>query len=1169
MKETTNIEEDFLSKLSSEQKEFVQFNNNNALVSASAGSGKTFTMINKLVALIVYYHVNIDDLLVVTFTNSAGEELKQKLYNGLLKELSTTQNTSIDKDKLYNDLERINTCDIGTLHSVCFKYIMKYFYKCGVSPTSSILSEEDTNYLLNQAINNVIDGYADDDVFYTLFNAYSSKRNNLKIINIIKSIYSFLQSIPNVDYFVDKIINNEKNKQLDTNICANYIVSTLKDSFNESEKTFKELLIEAESLKLEKYVESIGSILRAINEYKNCNSYIEVAKLLNNGFNIARVVKPRNADVEVLDFAERYRYYKEKFGIVIKNLKTYFLSENENDILNIENEILQNVNKCIEIVTAVDKEYKKLKEIKDGLDYNDLEHGMLKLLSDDVVLCELKNKYKYIFVDEYQDINNVQESILTKLSNGKNLYMIGDVKQSIYGFRLCTPDIFIEKYNTYKNNFNAGKSIEFNRNFRSVDNILQFVNYIFECIGTSNTMGIDYKSSSMLQCGKEINSNSEDSVDVEVNIIDKVSQEDDDNDDGDEDEEVLEDNADIEAKLVVNKVQEYLTKKYLNLDTKEYVNIEPKDIAIIIRDKSKLSLKVYLELQNANIPVNTELKLDLFDAFEINLLTSYLKLLSNPNDDLSMVTVLRSPIVGLTDDELMAVRGVKNFGTYIDAIEEYVNNVDDEVAYKIKSLKNDLKYYRFKLSNDTLKGVVTDIVTKYNLINYFGSMVDGIQKKSNIEIFINLLNNQNYEYNLSKFLDYVELLKTKKYSTSVQNGLNAVTIMTMHKSKGLDYPVVILAELGKRFSTQTLKDDAIMSSELGIGLKYNNVVNRTTTNTISYMANRLFKELSERREQIRLYYVALTRAKNYLCLIGTYDMSKSNNIKNRDVLKCNSFLELTMYAIFKHQNNTALSNNGSTVQISNNNAFSIQVYMPNDISNREIVKKLQVKENKLFVDTELVNKLKSSFMYIYPYAKKKNIARKTSVSTMLNDVDYVEQNYEPQELVVGESTVNTFGIDVGNAYHAIMERINYDGEDDALDILKSLVLQGTISEKISKYIDVQKIQIAIDNIRKLITKDTKILKEQQFMIRDKHSNLVDSSDDETLVMVQGIIDLVLIDKDKSILIDFKTNKISEEDLIKKYRLQIDLYSKAIEGATKTQVKEKYLYSFYLNKLINL
>lgn len=1166
MKETTNIEEDFLSKLSSEQKEFVQFNNNNALVSASAGSGKTFTMINKLVALIVYYHVNIDDLLVVTFTNSAGEELKQKLYNGLLKELSTTKNTSIDKDKLYSDLERINTCDIGTLHSVCFKYIMKYFYKCGVSPTSTILSEEDTNYLLNQAINNVIAEYVDDEVFYALFNAYSNKRNNLKIINIIKSIYYFMQSIPDVDYFVNNVINNEKNKQLDTNICANYIVSTLKDSFNESEKTFKELLIEAESLELEKYVESIGSILRAITEYRNCNNYIEVAKLLNNGFEIARVSKPRNASVEVLDFAERYKYHKERFSDVIKNLKTYFLSENENDILNIEKQILQNVNKCIEIVTAVDQEYKKLKENKDGLDYNDLEHGMLKLLADDVVLGELKNKYKYIFVDEYQDINNVQESILTKLSNGKNLYMIGDVKQSIYGFRLCTPDIFIEKYNTYKNNLKSGKSIEFNRNFRSVDNILQFVNYIFECIGTPNTMGIDYKASSMLQCGKEINGNSEDSVDVEVNIIDKVSKEEDENS---EDEETLEDNADIEAKLVVNKVQEYLTKKYLNLDTKEYVNIEPKDIAIIIRDKSKLSLKVYLELQNANIPVNTELKLDLFDAFEINLLTSYLKLLSNPNDDLSMVTVLRSHMVGLTDEELMAVRNAKKFGTYVDAVEEYINSVDDEVTYKIKSLKNDLEYYRFKLSNDTLKGVVTDIVTRYNLMNYFGSMPDGIQKKSNIEIFVNLLNNQNYEYNLSKFLDYVELLKNKEYSTSVQNGLNAVTIMTMHKSKGLDYPVVILAELGKRFSIQTLKSDAIMSSELGIGLKYNNVVNRTTTNTISYMANRLSKELSERREQIRLYYVALTRAKNYLCLIGTYDMLNINNIKNRDVLKCNSFLELTMYAMFKHQNNTALYNPKSTIHISDNNAFNIQIYTPNDISNREIVKKLQVKENKLFVDNDLVNKLKSSFMYIYPYTKKKNIARKTSVSTMLNDVDYVEQNYEPQELVIGESIVNTFGIDVGNAYHAIMERINYNGEDNVLDIMKSLVSQGVISEKISKHIDIKKIQIAIDNIRKLITKDTKILKEQQFMIRDKHSNLVNSSSDETLVMVQGIIDLVLIDKDKSILIDFKTNKISEEELIEKYRLQIDLYSKAIEGATGTKVKEKYLYSFHLNKLINL
>ena len=198
MKENNVIDESYLEKLSSEQRQFVEFNNNNALVSASAVSGKTFTMISKLVALLVYYDVDIDDLLVVTFTNAAGTELKQKLYNSLLNEINTTKNTIIDKDRLYNMLERINTADIGTIHSVCYKYIMKYFYKCGISPTSAILLESDTSYLLNEAISKVIDEYADDDKFYELFSAYSSKRNNDKIISIVKSIYAFMESLEKI-----------------------------------------------------------------------------------------------------------------------------------------------------------------------------------------------------------------------------------------------------------------------------------------------------------------------------------------------------------------------------------------------------------------------------------------------------------------------------------------------------------------------------------------------------------------------------------------------------------------------------------------------------------------------------------------------------------------------------------------------------------------------------------------------------------------------------------------------------------------------------------------------------------------------------------------------------------------------------------------------------------
>lgn len=1162
------INDEFLSKLSSEQREFVQFNNNNALVSASAGSGKTFTMISKLVALIVYYDIDIDDLLVVTFTNAAGEELKQKLYSALLKELNTTQNISINKDKIYQMLERINTCDIGTLHSVCYKYIMKFFYKCGVSPTSSILMEEDTNYLLNDAINTVIESSVEDEDFYELFNAYSGKRNNAKIVNMIKSLYYFMESLPNAEDYIKNVVNNKNNNNLNTNICANYILNTLKDSFNECERDFKSLVIEAETLGLPKYVDSINSIIRAITEYKNCKTYIDASKYINNSFVIQSATKPRNADGEVLDFVERYKYSKDILTKTLKNLKTYFVNLTESEIINTESKVLKNVNKCIEIVKLVKEKYCSLKQAKDGLDFGDLEHCMLKLLQDNVVLNELQNKYKYIFVDEYQDINNLQEQILLKLSNGLNLYMIGDVKQSIYGFRLCTPDIFIEKYNSYKKLQNNGKSIEFNKNFRSVDSILQFVNYIFSNIATENTMGIDYKTSSMLVCGKEVQKNSEDSVDVELNIINKdveveVAEE--------TEEDEIDDFEDAEAKLTVNKVKEYLTKQYINLDTKEQVNIEPKDIAILIRDKGSLLYKVYAELQNNNIPVSTDLKLNLFSAFEVNLITCYFKLLSNIKDDISFATVLRSVIVGLTDNQLLKIRNVEKLDTFADAVLYYANNVDDEISFKLNKFLNELNNYRFSLSNSSLKEVALDIITKYNLNSYFYGFIDGVQKIKNIEIFINLLDNKNYQYNISKFLDYVELLSQKKYDCSVQNGVNAVTIMTMHKSKGLDYPVVIVSGLGKKFSNQTLTADAIITNELGVGLKYNDVVNRTTTSTIAYMANRLNKELAERKEQLRLYYVALTRAKNYLSLIGSFNLNRLKNITNKDILKCNSFLELTLYSLLKHGNYNKLTNVNSNISTYNNLSFTSNMYTIYDIYGEDVDKKLPISKNKLYVDSDLSTELKRSFMYIYPYTKHKNVALKTSVSTMLSEADYVENNYEPQELVIGENNkTGSFGIEVGNAYHGIMERVDYLADNDVNAILTELVLSGKVSPDVAKVVDVSKINYAISVVKNMMLPNTKLLKEQQFIIRDKHCNLVKTSSDDTLVMVQGVIDLVLINDNGCVLIDFKTNKVStEDDLIQKYKLQIDLYAKAISEATNKKVTSKYLYSFCLNKMINL
>ncbi len=1158
---------EFLNKLSTEQQEFLNVNNNNALVSASAGSGKTFTMTKKLVDLLVYYDVDVEDLLVVTFTNSAGSELKQKLYNALLDEINNLTNVDISKDKLYEKLEKIASCDIGTLHSVCYKYILKFFYKCNIDPDSSILSEADCTYLLEEAINTIVEKYSTDDGFYELFDAYSGNRNNLKVINLIKSLYYFVVSLPNIDDFKNKSLKNINIENINESLCAQFIYEKTKNNLTKYKKQFEKLHAESSNLGLKNYNETIAIILQYINLFENSKNFEENHKNVFGEINIPTVRAPKNADGVTLDFVEEYKSVKASFVKDLKDLKSYYIDEDIESIVIMENCLERKVSKLFDIVYDVIDEYSTLKQQKNGLDYSDLEHNMLKILNDDVVLSELRNKYKFIFVDEYQDINNLQEDILQKLSNGKNLYMIGDVKQSIYGFRLCTPDIFIKKYSNYKEKSSGGKSIELNKNYRSVDNILQFVNYIFKVIGTKETMGVDYFENAMLLSGKEVKNNFEGDISCELNVIDKNQEVDEEQDDN---EVNLDKDAETEATLVVNKVKEYLGKEYFNLDTKRLQKINYGDIAILIRDKSPLLYKIYLELLNNNIPVSAEIKLKLFKTFEINLLVSILKLISNMQDDLSLVTVLHSAVVNLSNDDLVKIRLFKNDSTFYDSAHLYADQNDDVISFKLNKFFKEINNFRELLNSVDLKELVVAILTKYNLNNYFYSFVDGNQKLTNIELFMGLLDNQNYSNNLSKFLSYIELLSQKDYTSTVQNGSNFVTITTMHKSKGLDYPVVIACELGKSFSKQSLRQDTIITNELGVGLKHSDVVTRTTYSTLSYMSNRLNKEITEKKEQLRLLYVALTRAKNYMCLIGSYSFKNIEKLKYQDVLSCNSFMELIIYSIIKNGHINKLLKNNEIINIDNELRFVYNKYGQDDINNDVFDNKLEVNENKLFIDNDVVTDLKRSFMYIYPYSKIKNVALKTSVTGLMQNEDYTEINTEPKSLTVGEFVGDNIALKIGNAYHLIMENVDYFADNNIEEIFEKLRSQNLIEKEVESHINIKSIKNAVETVKGLIQPNTKIFKEQQFIIKDQHCNLIDGSSDETKVMVQGVIDLMLVTGGKAIIIDFKTNRTNNiDDLKNKYKLQLKLYKYALSHGKNVDVEETYLYSFFLNKLIKV
>ena len=327
-----------------------------------------------------------------------------------------------------------------------------------------------------------------------------------------------------------------------------------------------------------------------------------------------------------------------------------------------------------------------------------------------------------------------------------------------------------------------------------------------------------------------------------------------------------------EAMLVLNKVKYYLTQKYYDFKSGKLVPVEYKDIAILIRDKSRVLEKIYTNLLMSNIPVSTEIKISLFEKYEVAILTNLLKLVNNSQDELALASVLLSPIGKMTNEELAIIKN-KYQKDFYACVVEYKDNMQDEIGKKLVAVFDLLFELNQMQNTKTLGEMISVVLEEYDLYSFFESFTDGAEKKNNIEQFLNILGNENYKNNLVLFIDYLKIMEADSQTYMLQNGANSLSIMTMHKSKGLDFPVVIAVELGKSFSEESFKGDLLLTKDLGVGLCYNESDERRKHITLSYQANKLSKWVSERKEQLRLFYVALTRPKNYLCLIGTYEIN--------------------------------------------------------------------------------------------------------------------------------------------------------------------------------------------------------------------------------------------------------------------------------------------------------
>jgi len=1103
------------------QRLFVDSFDKNTLVSASAGSGKTSTMISKLTKMIAENKIPLKKLLVVTYTNSAGSEMKQKLFNSLSKELSKQEDESTIAF-ISEQIDEMANCDIGTLHGICKKIITSYFYVVEQDPSFVLLDGQQSEYLFNNAMDNVFNRLIveDDTEFYSIYRLYNKKRNLNSLKYVIKTLNNYLVSKVNADDWKNYVINTCCSSE--NNISKQYMLKYYKGLFDSFIEDFKSLKAKTDNFFV-KYKDYIGDRLNFLLAISEINDYEQLYNFVNE---YKFVPKPRistgSLGADESEMNDKIELIVKEFADLIKSFKVNFVIMTEGEF----EEYKQLVEKLFKLQEKVQEEYQKVKKHQNALDFSDLEHITLKILENSMVVDALKEKYDYIFVDEYQDINQVQEEIISRIKREDNLYMIGDVKQSIYAFRLSSPEIFIDKFNKFSKDGVKNHVINLNENFRSCKNILEFSNLIFNKLITKQTIGIDYKENSQLVCGK-----TEDFKKcVSLDLIKRES--------------VL-----TEGQLIAMKVGQLVSEGF-----------NYRDIAILLRSKGDLVNEIYSELKKYNIPCEATYKTNLFKNNEVLVLYYLLKLVNCTYDDLAMATTLKSVFVGLNDNELAEIRTINSDVSFSECTYEYMSNGNDNhIKTKLKHLDNLLAEIRFMLNSKTIEDVVEYIINKYDFINHYLSFVDGLEKISNIKEFIRLIKNDDYRYDLQKCINYLDTIKKDGEVTLTLSGVgNSVKIMTIHSSKGLEYPAVVLGGISKKFVLNKQTDDIIINDNLGVGVKRFDIKNRISSDSITKNACKLMNKKSEIDEEIRLLYVALTRAKNRLCIVGVNDIKDAYRLNGKGVYSAKSYLDLIVKAMPKNVLQFFQNEKDST--LFKNEDCEFDVNFVSGVEEEKVAKKGIVLN---LSDAEVEDRIGKYFDYNYPHIANTNIALKNSVSQILKE----EVDYEKHiDNIVSDVQLDDYSLRLGTAYHNIMQRLNFT--EDLGDILE-IVKEVKTPDLPYADVDASKIFIAVKELKKFISAETKIMKETQFVMKTNYGELKQGNEDVD-VLVQGVIDLVIINGDSAIIIDFKTNKThNEKYLIGQYGLQLKMYAMAFEKAYKIRVDKKMLYSFEMAKFINI
>ncbi len=1195
---------DYMQNYTKEQLKAIEERGKDILVSAAAGSGKTTVLVERIIQKILKDKVNIDSLLVVTFTNAAANEMKERI---LLK-IEQALEKDLENDFLKQQLIKINKAQISTIDSFCLKIVKDNFKEIDIEPNFRILDTQELDILKNEALESFLQKYYEDEdsLFFTVLEAFSTKVDDKKFKELFFNIYEQAQNDPYPKEWLEKCydrynIKTEEdfyNSKIFEKI-TEYAKEVLED-FLQIEQYVKKMLtgLENEEKKLLDFLNEEFLAIKNIYDFLLSNNYKNFYESFKNlKFKALRIKYLENNVLLKEDLKDIRNLYKKH----IEDIQKKFFEKDIETILFENKKIFSIMQYFCNLIIQFEGYFLDIKKQKNAYTFNDISHFCLNILIDEktkkhsLIANEYKKTYNEIIIDEYQDSNLIQEEILLSVSKN-NRFMVGDIKQCIYRFRQANPDIFNAKYIGYKNNTLDGIRIDLNANFRSERNIIDGINFVFEKLMTYRLGEVCYDDFAKLKKITE-DKNLHNLQKCQLHILECNIKDEDFEEDALYEELQNLNNMETEAHYIAKKIIEIIDEKQYNY----------KDIAILSRNNSfaKILSKVFLEY---NIPIFAKNNNEFFEIIEISTILNILKIIDNPFQDIPLIAVMYSPIFDFGANELLKIKIYGKSKLFYDCILNYIKAENEfkelDILEKLTNLLEKITKWKSLSKELSINELLNYIYKDSNYYNYVSLLENGVLRQANLfNLIERAITFEKVSLNgIFGFINYIEKIKdlgSKSGEANISQNENTVKFMTIHKSKGLEFPIVFLSNISTQFNKKDTNDAILFDLEynLGVSLKLKKEEEDFFRYNIDSIQKSIIKEKINREiysEEIRVLYVALTRAKHQLILTSTIKKDtdsylakiekriiSSNILKEKLILSSFltkgriSYLEW-LYAIIKNFENTTwelfLQKKEDIL------ANSIQAVLKEDFkTNFEYFLSLD-KNEKYSNHFDFINK---NLNWKYSFEIEKNLESSITVSEIKRKLhnEILEDSYFNKNSM--EDSFNNFKYNLpkfykqkeeisaqrrGTIYHTILEHLDFN-----ISTIKELELfienmqkRGFIAEEEQNILDTNKIfKFLNSNLVKRIKKSKYIKKEMPFKLAltpYEIYKLEKFKKTDALIIVNGIIDLFFEEDDKIIIVDYKTDKYANDKLLKqRYKIQMDIYKKAIISATGKEVKECILY----------